>query len=226
MAIRTFGLSSAITGTLNQLQNVAGATLMAWVLPEAVDTIFLEFEVGGGGGAPRLSAGLDAVPNWFGNGRRLDGDVTSTTTDGAAALGALTHVAVVADYVNGTLDDYVNGALAATTSPGGWAGNSSNTASNTASIGSQLSAPLDGDVADARVYSRALSPLEIATIFESRGRDSILLGMANRWKLIESPPGVAFATTLVDTAGRNDATPLLAGGQIWRGIKSRRRRSG
>lgn len=51
----------------------------------------------------------------------------------------------------------------------------------------------DGKLHDARIYDRALSAAEIATIYASRGRDGIVDGRVGRWPLRERHPGQTAA---------------------------------
>lgn len=56
---------------------------------------------------------------------------------------------------------------------------------------------LDADLADVRIYDRALSLSEIRTIYTKRGRDNILGGLVARWKLKDLAPG-AVASRVYD----------------------------
>jgi len=63
------------------------------------------------------------------------------------------------------------------------------------------SEPFEGSLADARVYSRALSADEAKTIYACRGRDNIVHGLVGRWQLGEKADGVSASTsTIVDTS--------------------------
>jgi hypothetical protein len=68
---------------------------------------------------------------------------------------------------------------------------------------------LDGFVEDCRIYDRALSSSEVATLFASRGMDSNVHGLLHRWGLNEGPPGVAAtgAGSVKDLRGGIDGTP-------------------
>lgn len=48
----------------------------------------------------------------------------------------------------------------------------------------------DGDLADIRVYNRALSSAELDTIYNARGTDGITNSLKSRWLLNELAPGV------------------------------------
>lgn len=69
---------------------------------------------------------------------------------------------------------------------------------------------LTGGITDMRVYNRALTNDEIATIASSQGRDFILLGLVGRWLLNEREPGTVASGSGIHkdiSNERNDGTP-------------------
>jgi hypothetical protein len=154
-----------------------------------------------------------------------------STQGGTISASALAHVAGVAIYNGQSQLLYVNGVQVASAAPAGWTGNSSNTASQNGAIGADESFGggfFDGRIQDVRIYNRALSADEINDIFQSRGRDSIVLGLQSRFKLIEQNPGVAVAAGSVKDSGiqgsvlsPNNSPPYAE----WL-VSSRRRRTG
>lgn len=171
---------------------------MAWVLlPNVVgfkDVVFLS--VGTVNNQPRvelLSNGTGGV--WRVRARRLDADST-LTLDGLVALSTnLTHVAAVATYSAQAFELYVDGQLDSSANPVTWVGSTSATDSVESTLGIRGggSAGSDARQYDSRVYSRALSAVEINDIFLARGRDGNFFGLQSRYKCIEGAPGAAAA---------------------------------
>lgn len=56
----------------------------------------------------------------------------------------------------------------------------------------------DGEIADLRVYDRALSEAEIMTIYMSRGKDGIVNGLEGRWPMNDGLIGGVVPSTFVD----------------------------
>ena len=70
--------------------------------------------------------------------------------------------------------------------------------------------PMDGAAEDVRIYDRTLSPDEILTIYNSRGRDGIALGRVAQYLLNEGAPGVvASGAGVIKDSGPSglDGTP-------------------
>ena len=65
----------------------------------------------------------------------------------------------------------------------------------------------EGDLHDVRIYDRVLTPNEILTLYNSRGRDSIVHGLVHRWVFDEGADGSTFSGsgTGKDRVGKNDA---------------------
>jgi hypothetical protein len=79
-----------------------------------------------------------------------------------------------------------------------------------------------GRTADVRVYSRALTPEEVATMFSARGHDGIVKDLVGRWPLHERADGLAAPTSVgfvksVSESGSDGtatASPLYAGDEL------------
>jgi len=61
----------------------------------------------------------------------------------------------------------------------------------------------DGAIADVRVYSRELSIEEIQTIYEARGKDSVVDSLEGRWKLNDLSIGTSMSSLFVDSTETN-----------------------
>lgn len=123
--------------------------------------------------------------------RRLDANSVSTV-DGTTApvSGTLYHVCAVAAFNSTALRIYVNGVQENSITIAGWTGATSNTASLSAYIASNNTGSyFTGIITDARTYNRALSAQEVLNIYGARGRDSVVDGMQDRWKMVDNPPG-------------------------------------
>lgn len=182
---------------LVSLQNVAGATLMCWAIPEvtAIEQFLMRFSINGSATNSRAHISRLANDAWRAGGRRTDLDLFSSADSAAntALTGTLYHVCARLDYVNGTLQLFINGVLVTNTNVLLWNGNSSNTTSAAASLGEANNGAnfYDGIMDDARVYNRALSAQEIQNIYYSRGKDSNVLGLVHRWTFREDSSGDA-----------------------------------
>jgi Concanavalin A-like lectin/glucanases superfamily len=210
----TYASSQFVTigGTISALQNVPGATLMCWVRVNDFTNIhpFMQYSVN----TPtlrRANINVQTTGIPVAQGRRLDTDSLSTvdaSTFGTLTVGQVYHIAGVFNYAGGSLSIYVNGALSNTTSVSGWTGNSSNTVSGAAGIGTDTSfgtVVMSGSLSDCRVYNYAKSAGDIATIYYSFGRDNQIYGLVNRYKLDEMGAGQSGAAVLDDT-GNNPGT--------------------
>lgn len=105
---------------------------------------------------------------------------------------------VVGVYNGATpIDIYIDGVLDNTSA--GNAPASTGTTGNDVSVGAVNTARFfTGDIDDVRVYDRALSAAEVATIFAARGTDGIVSGLIGRLLLNEGAPG-----TVASGAGLN-----------------------
>ena len=127
----------------------------------------------------------------------------------AMVIGTLHHL--VGTYDGTTMRVYLDGVEDGTTAKTG------NITSTTAPVrigvgsGATSEQPMDGSLEDARIYDRVLSPEEILTIFNSRGRDGIALGRVARYPMNEGAPGVvASGADVIKDSGPNglDGTPV------------------
>jgi hypothetical protein len=75
---------------------------------------------------------------------------------------------------------------------------------------------------DVRLYNRALTDNEIATIAACRGTDGIVSGLVARWLAIEGAPGTTVTTVRDYTVNGNNGTP--AGSPVYATGTSRYRR--
>jgi hypothetical protein len=202
--------------SLSTFQNVTGATLCAWINAESIQTtdVFAAFSNGAPAGLFSRMAIEQQVAQFLALGRRLDADAIVAAGGGSPVTNTLFHVASVADFNGQSLILYVDGVNSGSMSPAGWTGATSNTASPDVHIASQDDGSqdyFDGRVMDVRAYARDLSAAEVLHIYESRGRDGIVDGLINRWKLIEGAPSVSAsgAGSIVDTGiGKNTGDPV------------------
>ena len=188
-------------------------TLMAWVNPDAYgsdpriisratttatsDLFWTLLVQGGGGNLPefRVFAG--------GSGTLFIGSTSLTPF-----IGTWFHLAGVYDgvdlkiYLNGVQDGGSTAKAGAIRTGGAptWIGANPLTASDR---------PWDGEIEDARIYSRALSADEMLTIFNAEGVDGIADGLLTKHHMLEGAPGVAAvgAGTVKDAAGNHNGTP-------------------
>jgi hypothetical protein len=221
-----------VPGPVSTFQNVTGATLMAWVNAEALVTtdVISAFNVNGGGATSRLAIEQQAA-QFIVIARRLDADAVEAAGGGTPAVGALIHVAGVADYDGQSLILYVNGVNVGSAAPAGWTGATSNTGSDEVAHAAQDDGSADyydGRLQDVRAYQRNLSAIEIANIVASRGKDGNVLGLVDRWKLTEFSPGTSIAgagVTKDNGVLKNDGTPVnTPTGANWLVSNRRRRR--
>jgi hypothetical protein len=138
-------------------------------------------------------------------GRDLDANSpTTVNSSGPGAIVANTWAHVAGTYVNSTrlASLFINGAAAGTgTFTNSSSVNFSATNEKNGRIGAGVDGTanfFDGDIEDARIYSRALSLAEILTIYTSRGRDGITFGLRGRWRMNELGIG---ATAAVKNSG-------------------------
>jgi hypothetical protein len=185
------------------LNNVAGATEMAWVKfknlpdPAVVKGEIVSLSIGP---PPGLSAhsrceiecnndpasGVFATYAFFT--RSLDGDADSVNLmpNNSTQLNFAQHVAATIDYNTRQVHLYLNGVLnTVALAPNVTPGNTDATNSKTLSMGvdddleSEFS---DAFIEDVRIYDRVLSANEIMSIFESQGVDGIVFGLRNRYE--------------------------------------------
>ncbi len=197
------GLSDIDTGTGRPwMRNVAGGTIMGWVTTRLLSGTQSLWGAFGGTGTTRAKLSVNATGNIGLRANALDADATSAfNSAGAITVNGRFHVCGVfvfsgkfgIVYINGVAD--TSGTFANMT-----AGNTSNTNCGLSKMASNETGSTNswnGELEDVRVYNRALSADEIATIYAAKGKDSILEGLQARWPLNEGPPGVS-AANIVD----------------------------
>lgn len=182
------------------LQNVTGSTLTAWIVPSSAGTaerFIVNISINGGTGARAyMTHRMDGLLR--AGGRRLDADSLSAYDGSSTTTGTKYFVCAVNKY-NGTATElYVNGAYVSALTVAGWTGSSSNTTATNFGIGGRGdsgSNPFDGVIDDVRVYSRALSAVEINNLYYANGRDNILYSLAHRYPMNEGTVGATASGT-------------------------------
>lgn len=205
-----------IAGTRNQIQNVPGATLSAWVNATGfanTENYIIAFSIGTSTTSMRIHLSARSSGVWRTATRCLDSN-SASILDSTTATATKTwfHLATVVDYTGSIVTLYVNGKYNNSMTPS-WGSNSSDTASQSAGIGirgdSSTSTDFNGRIEDVRVYNRALSAAEIETIYTSRGADYPIKGLINRWDFI-GPEAVGLRSgtggAAQDIMGRNNLT--------------------
>lgn len=213
------GLS--IGGARNQFRNTAAATICLWAkltsLPPGNRTL-VKFSTGTSATSNRAEITVTASLTFRVGTKILDTDIGSLNSFGttpAIAVGDWRHYAVVWNYSIKTFYAYLDGVLQNTTilsAANETAGNTSDTASLSASIGcadpptgAQF---FPGVIDDVVTFNRLLGPAEIQEIYASRGRAFILDGITGHWQLAEGGEGVALVQA-VDVSGfGGGATPI------------------
>lgn len=185
------------------LNNVAGATEMAWVrlksIPAAPNTKYeiVSLSIGPPPGLSPNSrceiecindpaSGIFATYVFFTRALDSDADSSDQMPNGSAQIGFTQHVAATIDYTTKQVKLYLNGVLVSTaTADNVTPGNTSATNSKTLSMG------IDDDIAtefadafyeDIRIYNRVLSENEIMSIYTSQGVDGIVFGLQDRYE--------------------------------------------
>jgi hypothetical protein len=176
--------------------DVALGSFMSWVRLETLPSVLLATEIF----LAKGDAGATTKNYYMGVQQTGDlgfcllsnngtGSITTTTTT-AATVATWFHLACVYDGIDGRM--YFNGVQDGT--PVALAGTLfGTTAFLNVARRSGGGGNYDGMLDDVRIYSRALTPNEIATIHGGRGRDSITHGLVARYLLRESASGVAAA---------------------------------
>lgn len=127
-------------------------------------------------------------------------------TGGSTALTTGTLYHVCGTYNGTALIVYLNGAQNGTSSPG--------TTGSTNSQAFQIGAGspygnliyFNGYMEDVRVYTRALSADEVATIYAARGTDKILSSLVGHWPMTGGAPTTAPGTILDRTNSKYSTT--------------------
>jgi hypothetical protein len=183
----------------NYFRNIGGGTIMAWITYGVTGTARSIIDIS----TTTASTSRAQLSSTSGNliriqGRALDGDASSTIS-GVTALtaGQRVHVAGVWNFTQRVGRIYLDGGNLENTAgifTNMTAGNTSNTASATAAVGSDAAGTAQawvGNIEDVRIYNRALGPNEILEIFTRRGNDNIVDGLFARWLLGDLGAGQA-----------------------------------
>ncbi len=195
-------------GAINVPAGTGELTITAWGNPDAVglgqeQVIIAKSDSTGTSSSFKMQVEDDPDDN-------LRGIINSNVDNGASAIvaGAWTFFAMVYDSVDKTL--YVNAVQDATEAD---AGGDIDISADPFKLGCVDNGSnvreFDGLLEDIRVYTRALSPAELQTMFVLLGKDNIVFGLHWRWMQRELPPGTAatIAGSIIDFAGRNNGTP-------------------
>ena len=215
--------NAALSSSLGVLRNIAGCTLMTWINPSSTagtEKMMLYFSTGASATNARAAITMRMGTGFRMSARRLDANSVSSL-DGTTVptVGALRHVCGVCEWTNQIMRMYVDGVQENSLSISGWTGNSSDTDSSAARMAGRAASDsgtnIGGILDDPRVYNRALTAQEIEIIFNSRGRDSIVNGMVERWKLQHAAVGVGMGTAPSIGSNQGGAvsvnTPLIVG---------------
>jgi len=207
---------------ISTLQNVAGATLMAWVhlhgdFPPGGSPV-ITYSVGSATPTDTSRAAMEilATGQLRALARSLDGEGSRVLdTPSALSLFTVMHIAIVINYTDSILAVFQDGNLIIRANVTAFGSpTTSNTPSRNAAMASQdqgTTGFLDGHIDDARTYNRALSDNEIETIYGCKGVDAIHNGLVTRFTFRERQSGyVTTATdTIVDISGfSRDAIPV------------------
>ena len=184
-------------------------SVLAWVKPASTTSeqkVVAKWSDSGGAFSYLLAVdavGDDKVRFVVNTGSNGIADGTTSMTIGTWHLMAGTYDATtVRAYLDGVEDgtDALTGNINSTTAP----------VRIGVGSGATSEQPMDGAAEDVRIYDRVLSADEILTIYNSRGRDGIILGLAARYLMNEGAPGVvASGAGVIKDSGPNglDGTP-------------------
>ncbi len=173
------GVSNHISllNSLGLTRNISKLTLSCWtnipLISLSSTAVFISFGRGGGGGA--RSQLLIRNGKYVIAGRRLDSDTYTEVNGGITSVGW--HLVTgMFDYANKSVFLYLDGVKIAENTDFLTAGNTSDTDSTGAKIGTQYDAtfPFNGSIDDVRIYNRALSQAEITTLYNSYNSKIIL----------------------------------------------------
>jgi hypothetical protein len=202
------------------LNGSAQATAMAWIRPQKTLTGivgFVSISIGpppGTSNARRFS--LEGTTNnaLRANVRSLNADVGVSVNSGTNVFntGVWSHVAISYICVDRLINFYVNGRLVGSAFTGGGVSAVPFSATNVknGSIGSQAlggTAFFTGDIEDARLYSRAMSDVELSTISAGFGADAIYDSLQFRYLLNEQGSGTPATIPSIAKFSRIEITP-------------------
>jgi Concanavalin A-like lectin/glucanases superfamily len=161
------------------IRNAPGATLMAWVRPDAISgtgaNTILVVNNGNTGSTTGIGDARAIIQVNAGTFRALgrvgDADSSVFTTGGTPVVGQTAFVAGVFDYAGSAIRLYVDGQqVGSNTSIAGWGTNSADTANLAARIGSHANGTQEywrGAIDGARIFNTALTASEILDIYNA-----------------------------------------------------------
>lgn len=163
----------ALTESSFTTQNQGSISL--WVRPQALSGVQRLM-----GGADQFEGRFDGTTlydDWFiggGGGQNF----------GTFSVGTLYHCVGTWDLTTEVGQTYRDGSFVASGS--GYNDTFTGVVSMFSRVGTN---PFNGDLHDIRIYNRVLSASEILTIYNSRGKDSIVYGLVDRWTCDEGVNG-------------------------------------
>ena len=182
------GTDSVYNGAIRK---VNGCTLTGWIYPTSISysaTIFWVISTNYWSN-PRAYLAINQDGSAEATGRCADGDSNQAciSSAGVISTGHHYHVAGLFDFTNKTINLYVNGSNVKSVSGLSWSNApTSDTDSTLTMIGGYTAGThwFDGYIEDCRSYNRLLSVNEVVSMYNSFGRDSILYGLQNRYRLM------------------------------------------
>jgi len=219
---------------LNVVNSASGGTITGWFEFDDTTTVFMMSYAINNGGTPtdisRIALQLNATSQLEANARAGDADAVENQTDGdaAIALATLIHLAVVVNVGGDTMTFYRNGVQTANLGVSFAGATFTATGCSAAAIAAQddgTSGFSNLRAEDCRVYNRALTANEIATIYACRGHDNIVDGLTARYQLQEGIPTAtaAGAGTAKDVSdNQRHGTPT--GGPVYLEFRTNRRK--
>ncbi len=191
----TVGQSVTLPPNSDFIRNAPGATLMAWVRPDAITGTHSILVVNNGntGSATGIGDARAIIQIAGGTFRALgrfgDADGSVNVTGGAPVVGQTYFVAGVFDYATSGLRLYVDGQQVGTASPAAWVSNSADTANLAARIGSNANGTTEswiGAIDGARIFNTALTATEILNLYNAETFPPPLPGDTNNNGVVEA----------------------------------------
>jgi hypothetical protein len=223
----------SMNNSLTATQNQSGVSMCLWVQPvtlTGVERYLMAFTVNGSLTSVRAALSVRSGISYRARSRRLDTDLVSIVDSTTVpATGTKAHICATYGWSTGAMVIYVNGVQENSLALGGWTGNSSNTIAGGSGIGSgpdhSSSTMTDAIFDDIRVYQRVLTANEIRNIASGKGRDSVVNGMFERWKLMGGAIGSIIGTAA--SIGSNQGGAVATNSPVYSpalGTVTRRRR--
>jgi hypothetical protein len=223
----------SMNNSLTATQNQSGVSMCLWVQPvtlTGVERYLMIFTVNGSTINGRTALSVRSGISYRARSRRLDFDVASTVDSTTVpATGTRVHLCATYGWSSGAMIIYVNGVQENSLTIGSWTGNSSNTIAGGSGIGTgpdhSNSTMADAIFDDVRIYQRVLTANEVRNIASGRGRDTVVYGMFDRWKLMDGSLGATIGTTA--SIGSNQGRAVATNSPVYSqalGTVTRRRR--